>query len=207
MQRVLVCLLLAAALLGVAPPVHAQSITYSVVLDGLSESPPNASPGIGSGTVIYDPAAHTLALSVSFSGLIGTTSASHIHGPTLTPFAGTAGVATTTPSFVGFPLGVTSGSFSNTLDLTLSSSYNPSFITANGGTTASAEAALFAAMNTGRAYWNIHSGTFPGGEIRGFLAVPEPSTYLLISVGALGGLGTYQWRRWRTGQQFRRARC
>ncbi len=76
---------------------------------------------------------------------------------------------TTTPTFAGFPLGVTSGSYNNTLDLTLASSYNPAYITANGGTTATAEAALAAAIASGRAYLNIHSSVFGGGEIRGFL--------------------------------------
>ena len=89
----------------------------------------------------------------------------------------TAGVATTTPDFAGFPIGVTSGTYINTLDLTLSSSYNPSYITANGGTTASAEAALVSAIAAGEAYVNIHTTTFAGGEIRGFLQpVPEPGS-------------------------------
>jgi len=97
---------------------------------------------------------------------------------------GTAGVATTTPYFTGFPIGVTSGSYSNTLDLTLASSYNPSYVTANGGTTAGAETALLAAIAADEAYLNIHTSAFPGGEIRGFLTqVPEPDTYALVSAG------------------------
>lgn len=36
----------------------------------------------------------------------------------------------------------------------------------------------------GRAYFNIHTVMFPGGEIRGHIAVPEPVTLLLL----LGGL-------------------
>jgi hypothetical protein len=153
-------------------------------MDGPSESPTNGSPGTGYGTALYDDVAHTLALNVSFSGLTGTTTASHIHAATPNPFRQTAGVATTTPSFTGFPLGVTSGSFSNTLDLTQSTSWNPSYVSANGGTNASAEAAFVAALFANKAYWNIHTQTFTGGEIRGFMKlIPEPATLSLIGIG------------------------
>src|SRR5262249_5094716 len=154
----------------------------SVSLDGPSDG--NTSLGTGFGSVSYDSTAHTLQLQLSFSGLQGNTTASHIHAPTAAPFSGNAGVATTTPTFAGFPLGVTSGTYSTTLDLTLASSYNPAFVTANGGTKPGAEAALTAAMAAGEAYWNVHSTSFPGGEIRGFLvAVPEPSTAVLFGIG------------------------
>src|SRR5436190_23366840 len=168
---------------------QAAQIQYTVELNGPNE--PTTSLGVGSGTVNYDDVAHTLELQVTFSGLTGNTTASHIHGPTTVPFTSTAGVATTTPSFAGFPLGVTSGTFSSTLDLTLASSYNPNFITANGGTTAGAESALAAAMAGGQAYWNIHSSFANGGEIRGFLVpVPEPSALALFGLGA----GAIFWR-------------
>jgi hypothetical protein len=171
-------------LLSVALHASAALFQYQVFLSGPNESPVNASPGTGFGTVDYNSTAHTLALSLSFSGLTGTTTASHIHAPTPTPFSGTAGVATTTPTFAGFPLGVTSGTYNNVLDLTLASSYNPAFVTANGGTTAGAESALAAAMAAGESYWNVHSTTFPGGEIRGFLVVPEPGSIALLALGA-----------------------
>jgi hypothetical protein len=170
---------------------------YSVSLSGPNESPVNASPGIGSGTVNYDNVSHLLQLQVTFSGLIqtngaGGTTASHLHAATVNPFSGTAGVATTTPSFAGFPLGVFGGSFSNTLDLTLASSWNPAFVTANG-TIAGAENALANAMAGGQAYWNIHSASIPGGEIRGFLvAVPEPSSLALAGLG-VAAFATRMW--------------
>jgi CHRD domain/PEP-CTERM motif len=183
MKKFLSAALIACSLMSA----NATIFNYSVFLDGLSESPANASLGTGSGTVAFDSVLNTLSLSLTFGGLVGTTTASHIHAATASPFTGTAGVATTTPTFAGFPLGVTAGTYNNVLDLTLASSYNPAYVTANGGTAAGAEAALAAAMASGKAYWNVHSSFAPGGEIRGFLvAVPEPSSLALLGLGGIG---------------------
>lgn len=170
-----------------ATTAHADVFQYAVTFSGANESPANASFGIGVGTVDYDSTAHTLTLQAAFSGLTGLTTASHIHGPTVNPFLLNAGVATSTPSFAGFPLAVSSGTFSSVLDLTLASSFNPNFVMANGGTLLGAETALAAAMEDGKAYWNIHSSSFTGGEIRGFLVpVPEPGTLALAGLAAAG---------------------
>jgi len=180
------------ALLGFAgAAAQGALIQYHANMDGPSESPTNNSPGVGTTSVDYDDVAHTLHVHVVFSGLQGNTTASHIHAPTAVALAGTAGVATTTPTFAGFPLGVTSGTYDNTLDLTQSSSYNPSYVTANGGTPTSAEAALTSAIAAGKSYLNVHSSVYGGGEIRGFLvpgAIPEPGTGLLVAAfaGAMG---------------------
>jgi len=193
MRAIVLSMLVSCSLLSARAELFQYFVTFT--------APPGVmSPGVGSGTVDYDSTAHTLALAVSFSGLVGTTTASHIHAPTVDPFTGTAGVATTTPSFALFPLGVTSGSFANTLDLTLASSFNPNYVTANGGTLATAEAALAAAMASGRAYWNIHSSFATGGEINGFLApVPEPGTLALAGLGAIG-LAARAWSNRRARQ-------
>src|SRR5260370_31388007 len=149
---------IAVAVLVMGCRVFGAAVTYDVFMSGPNESPPNASTGTGFAVIIIDSTANTLNIfSDVFSGLLGTTTASHIHWCTALPGPGTAGVATTTPSFTGFPLGVTSGSFTNVLDLTQASSWNSAYITANGNTTAGAEAALLAGIAAGDAYLNIHS--------------------------------------------------
>lgn len=151
----------------------AEAQTYTVTLNGANENPPVASLGMGQSTITINAAAHTLRVQVTFSQLNSGTTASHIHCCVASP--GNAGVATTTPSFVGFPLGVTAGSMDQTYDMTQAGTWNPAFVTANGGTTAGAEAALIAGMAAGQAYLNIHSTTSPGGEIRGFPALAVPT--------------------------------
>ena len=183
----------AVAMLAAAASAQATIINYSAFLDGPSESPPNASPATGQAFVDIDTVLHTMRVQVSFTGLLGPTTASHIHAATALPGVGTAGVATQTPTFTGFPTGVTSGVYDHTFDMTLASSYNASFVTANGGTAASSEAALFGAIAAGKAYLNVHTTAFGGGEIRGFLTpVPAPGA---ASVLALGGLLAVRRRR------------
>lgn len=152
----------------------AHEIVYTATLSGPAEAPPNTSPGVGTCTVTVDLDLATMRVQAEFSGLTGNTSACHIHGPTANPGTGTAGVMTQLPSFIGFPLGVTAGTYDSTFDLTLASSYSAAFINASGGTVSGAMNRLLNALADGKAYLNIHSTTFGGGEIRGFLQVVPP---------------------------------
>ena len=166
------------------------------LLDGLQENPAVVTPGTGTGSAIYNPHTQELAVDVNFSGLVGTTTNSHIHC-CATDLSTNAGIAI---HFVpnGFPLGVTSGSFSHTYDLSLASSFDAAYLAASGGTADLARNRLLNAMRVGVAnaplpgdssiaYFNIHTSFRGGGEIRGNIipGIPEPSAILLALSGLL----------------------
>ena len=166
---------------------HATIIQYAATLNGASEDPANNSPATGFAKVWIDDATNMMTVTASFSGLTAKTTASHIHCCTAVPFEGKAGVATSLPTFPDFPLGVTSGNYTETFNLLSLSTYNNGFVTGNGGTVDSARLAFLAGLASGRAYLNIHTTAFPGGEIRGFLTeVPEPGSIALFGLGAAG---------------------
>jgi hypothetical protein len=180
--------------LAAMAPATATPILFTATLNGANQNPVNATTATGMTWVWIDPAANTMEVKVVFSGLTGgPASASHIHCCIAPP--GNVGVATAVPSFPGFP-NTTSGTYDQTFDMTSLASYNPGYVAANGGTAASAEAALFAGIMDDMAYLNIHDATFPGGEIRGFLTeAPEPATLALLGMGLFGAFAARRKRR------------
>ena len=185
-------------LAGAVAPASASPIFFTAALSGPNESPPNSSPGTGTALVTLDPIARTMEVQVTWSGLLVAATVAHIHvinGPGDANTLDTLGpVATTVPTFPGFP-GTEFGSYHATFDLTQASSYSPGFFNDAGMTAAAAEAALVAGIADGRAYLNIHTSVFPGGEIRGFLEpfpvpvpVPEPSGLALLGLAAVAAI-------------------
>ena len=205
MKLLAVASALTAAVLSVASAAAA-TIPLGAFLSPANEVPPTASTGSGTAILDLDVAAHTLRVQIAFSGLVPTappgapvgTTAAHIHCCLPSPFATgvNAGVATTTPTFANFPLGVLAGTYDNTLNLTLASSYNPAFVTLVGGL-ANAETSLVNGLLGGLTYLNVHSSAFPGGEIRGFVVqIPEPEAYVLLLAGlAIIGISMRKRRR------------
>ena len=181
MRHALLSAVCSAAAMVMAAPASAAIFMFATPLS------PEVAGATGSGlaSVVFDDAAQTLSITANWSGLSGTTTVAHIHCCVASP--GNAGVAVTPGTLPGFPVGLTSGSYTtpSPLDLTDPVTYTASFVTNFGaGTTAGAQAALLEGLQNGTAYFNIHTTTYPGGEIRGFLApVPEPQTWALMIVG------------------------
>jgi hypothetical protein len=157
MKKLIPLLTLTTTLL--ASTAFAQS-TFEAILSGLGETPPNASPGSGFGTVVLNAAQNQITVDLSFSGLLAPATASHIHGP--------GGAGTNAPvlfPFSGVPA-ATSGSI-------------PEQVFAITPT-------QVAYLQSGYLYMNVHTSVFPGGEIRGQLSlVPEPGAAAMLGVGAI----------------------
>jgi hypothetical protein len=184
-------LALAAALALAAPAAQAQTFSFAA---GLSPEVTGATGG-GAVFVTFDVGAQTLSLDSIWFGLSGGTTVAHIHCCVPTPGTGFVGVAVSPPTLPGFPVGTTFGNYETTLNLALNSTYGGAFLAASGGTAAGASARLLAGLASGTAYFNVHSSTFTGGEIRGFLQpVPEPATWGLMALG-LAAVGVAARRR------------
>jgi len=200
MKHVLSVIAVMAAMSSLAAPAYAQTggggggtTTWKALAAGALESPPNPSPG--SAAVTIDVTGQQLFVDDLFRDLTGDTTAAHIHCCTSAAFTGTAPIAV---PFTDFPTGVRAGGYNQAIALDTDTSYAPAFLSAHGGTAASASSALLDAIAANEAYVNIHTSTYPNGEVRGWLVsapVPEPGEWAMLAGGLAGLAGAARMKR------------
>jgi hypothetical protein len=182
---------IATALVATAMPAQAATLFKAAPLSGANETVPNASTATGGGTLLLSDDMNTINVFLSWSGLTGPATGGHVHCCALPGANG--------PVAIDFgPAAAATGSLTRVYDLTLASTYSNGFRTANGGTGASARTAFLAGLMGGRAYYNVHTARYPGGEIRGQLAaVPETATWgmMIAGFGIVGGAMRSQRRK------------
>src|SRR4029079_3867572 len=125
---------------GPTPTPTRRPNVFKSSLSGSQEVPPNASTATGTATVVLSDDRTTISVDVTFSGLTTPATVAHIHGP--------AGPGMTAPPIIpltDFPT-TTSGTYSHKFPIT------PEQIEE---------------LANALTYLNIHSSTFPNGEIRG----------------------------------------
>ena len=136
----------AVSTLSLAPAgaqITGQNRIFFTVMNGSQETPPNTSPAIGTAIVFVNPVTNRVCVFYSFSGLVAPAVAAHIHEAP----PGVAG-----PIRIPFP--------------------KPPSATTGADffcTIAPADVVARLVANPSNFYVNVHSTTYPGGEIRGQL--------------------------------------
>ncbi len=122
-------------------PTSTPSCSGNTPLSADQEVPPNSSLGTGLGAVSLNADQNLITVNLSFSGLTSNATAAHIHGP--------AAIGVNAP--VLFGLAGVPGAMSGSIPQQ----------------TFAVTPTQVAQLRAGLLYFNVHTGNFPGGEIRG----------------------------------------
>jgi CHRD domain/PEP-CTERM motif len=147
---------------------HAQ-VMFTAALNGAQEVPPTPSLATGTGAFTLNAAQTQLTFNVNYTGLGSSFLAAHFHNA---PVGVNGGIVRGMVIGPDGPGGSPNGSFAGVWTSTDSSPLTPALVTE---------------LLAGRLYFNVHTSTFGGGEIRGqILPVPEPTSLALAGVGLAG---------------------
>lgn len=178
-------LVLALSLAALSFGASALTKTYNFTLDGAQEAPPNTSFAAGSASVTIDDSLGLISFYTAVMGLAHTDfTAAHIH---MAPAGLSGGVVVPLHPIADFMGPVSLG---------------PVVVPTSFGMTGEGKpigTGLAAAINASPFdfYLNIHTTAYPGGEVRGQLAlapVPEPAGFAMLMAG-LGLVGVAIRRR------------
>jgi hypothetical protein len=122
---------------------------FTVSMDGLQETPPNASTGLGTGFVVLDNSGKDISYDLTVEGLTDTLKSGHFH------VASTGGVVQP----IAFVDSTSSGIWSDIAD------------------------SILTALVKSGLYLNVHTKTFPGGELRGAVIPVGPVTFTAAITG------------------------
>jgi hypothetical protein len=136
------------AVIALFLPASVFAETFTAFLTSAQEVPTNASTARGFARIVLNESAGTISYTITFSGLGSNQSASHVHA------SATGAIGVNSPVIIDTGnSGTTSGTRTGTAPIT---------------------AAQIVMLREHRAYINVHSVNFPGGEIRGQLGVQRP---------------------------------
>lgn len=144
----------AAALLASCGGPKGSDTNFTSALSAANEIPSN--PSTATATANYSVSGTTVSYTITFSGLSGPPTQSHIHVGTDTVNGGVV------VPFTGLP-STASGSFNGTFTAANVAAGTAGGVTINKNDLDS----LITAMRNGQAYTNIHTTARPAGEIRG----------------------------------------
>ena len=136
---------------GSDDPVAPQPPTWVATMNGNNEVPARATNGTATGTVVKNGSTYTYT--INYTGLSVPPNNAHIHAP--------AAAGTNAPVLVPFSVAGATG---------VNGTITGTFTAANIANAAISADSLEVLMTNGNAYLNVHSPTWPGGEIRGQLS-------------------------------------